>query len=57
MLYVAACLVVPFLWGVLIHWVFRKFEPKADASEEARAESPARASGRERVAGLWDYHI
>jgi hypothetical protein len=56
-LYVAACLVVPFLWGVLVHIVFGWGERVFGRRTEGRAETTARQLRRERSASMWDYQI
>jgi hypothetical protein len=56
-LYVAACLVIPFVWGVLVHHVFQRIEEAAVRSRASRPAAPARTPGPERTSTMWDYQI
>lgn len=39
-LYVAACLVIPALWGVCCAWLFAKFDTKRTSETEEKALRP-----------------
>lgn len=34
-LYVAACVVVPVLWGALVHWTFQRFRRRHDSDSRS----------------------
>lgn len=55
-LYVAACLVIPFLWGVLVHSLFRRIE-RATLRRRGGRPTSSRPAGTERAPSMWDYQI
>jgi hypothetical protein len=56
-LYVAACLVIPFLWGVLVHWAFQQVDRLAARRRGRRGDSAPASTARERAPSMWDYQI
>lgn len=48
--YIGACIVLPFLWGVVVHWIFSRLPDRPAPGRTAeRTEESALAA--------WDYHI
>lgn len=48
--YIGACILLPFIWGVAVHWVFSRLPER---------HSPTSASHppEEHRRAVWDYHI
>jgi hypothetical protein len=56
-IYVAACLLVPFIWGVLVYWVFQQIERIAARRQEGKPGATPLPARRERSRSMWDYEI
>jgi hypothetical protein len=56
-LYVTACLVVPFVWGVLVYWIFSRIEEATARRPEESASESTRPAATERPSSMWDYSI
>jgi hypothetical protein len=48
--YLSVCVVVPFVWGLVVHWIFSRLP------ERRRSVSPPGPHGAS-VPAVWDYHI
>ena len=50
LVYVGACLLVPLVWGLVVHWLFSRL---GESRSRPRPTTPADDSRPTR----WDYHI
>ena len=48
--YLGACVVVPFVWGLAVHWIFSRLPQR-------RRPVEAPGSRGSTAPAVWDYHI